>query len=114
LISVFDPKRPFAWERNPRELTALGERFLQTRPRAAVTDGRLVYISSDSAYNHLGGALAVIDPQTERVDVHHQLIRDQDLPTLAYDPATKLIWGGANRWGQMRSHPPTQESSLIY
>jgi hypothetical protein len=73
-----------------------------------------VFISSDSAYNHLGGALAVIDPETEQVDVYHHLIRDQNLPSLAYDPTTGLLWGGTDRWGQMRSHPPTQESSLIY
>ena len=114
LISVYDPEQPFVWEENPRELIVLGERFHQTRPRAAVTDGRLIYVSSDSAYNHLGGALAVIDPGTEEIDVYHHLIRDQNLPTLAHDPLTELVWGGTNRWGQMRSHPPTRESSLIY
>src|SRR5262249_10800383 len=39
---------------------------------------------------------------------------DQNLPTLAYDPKTRLLWGGTDRWGQMHSHPPTQPSSLIY
>jgi hypothetical protein len=114
ILSVYDPQAPFSFGTNPRELIELGEKYAQTRPKAAVTDGHLVYISSDSAYNHLGGALAVIDPETEKVDVYHHLIRDQDLPTLAYDPMTKLVWGGTNRWGQMRSHPPTQESSLLY
>jgi len=114
ILSVYDPDRPFAFGENPRELIELGPRYAQTRPRAAVTDGRFVFISSDSAYNHLGGALAVIDPQTEQIDVYHHLIRDQNLPTLAYDPTTRLLWGGTDRWGQMRSHPPTQDSSLIY
>jgi len=114
IISVYDPAQPFAFRTNPRELVELGATFEQTRPRAAVADGRLVYITSDSAYNKLGGALAIIDPETEQIDVHHHLIRDHNLPTLAYDPSTGLLWGGTDRWGQMRSHPPTQESALIY
>ncbi len=114
LIAVYDPEQPFGYMNNPRELIELGATYAQTRSRAAVTDGRFVYISSDSAYNHLGGALAVIDPETEHIDVYHHLIRDQNLPTLAYDPTTRLLWGGTDRWGQMRSHPPTQDSSLIY
>ncbi|GMV91738.1 MAG: hypothetical protein AMXMBFR82_15160 [Candidatus Hydrogenedentota bacterium] len=114
LISVYDPAQPFAFHTNPRELIELGTTYEQTRPRAAVTDGRLVYITSDSAYNKLGGALAIVDPETEQIDVYHHLIHDQNLPTLAYDPSTGLLWGGTDRWGQMRSHPPTQESALIY
>lgn len=114
ILSVYDPAQPFSFGKNPRELIELGSRYAQTRPRDAVTDGRRVFISSDSDYNHLGGALAVIDPETEQVEVYHHLIRDQNLPSLAYDPATRLVWGGTDRWGQMRSHPPTQDSSLIY
>ena len=114
LISIYDPARPFAYGANPRELSELGKAYKQTRPRAAVTDGQRVYISSDSGYNYLGGALAVIDPDTEEIDVYHHLIPDQNLPTLAYDPRNRLLWGGTDRWGQMRSHPPTQDSALIY
>ena len=114
ILSVYDPLAPFAFGSNPREFFALGEQFAQTRPRAAVTDGALVYISSDSEYSKLGGALAVIDPATEKVDVYHHLINDQNLPSLAYDAKTRLVWGGTDRWGQMRSHPPTQPSALIY
>lgn len=114
VLSVYDPTQPFAYGVNPRELADLGIPYKQTRPRAAVTDGERVYISSDSDYGYLGGALAVIEPQTEKVDVYHQLIPDQNLPTLAYDGTHRLLWGGTDRWGQMRSCPPTQESSLIY
>ena len=114
ILSVYDPKVPFAFGNNPREFFALGEKYAQTRPRAAVTDGKLVYISSDSEYSKLGGALAVVDPSTEKVDVYHQLIPDQNLPSLAYDPKNGLLWGGTDRWGQMRSHPPTQPQAVVY
>ena len=114
ILSLYDPHVPFAFGTNPRELLSLGKTYDQTRPRAAVTNGALVFISSDSEYSKLGGALAVIDPQTEKVDVYHHLVKDQNLPSLAYDPKHRLVWGGTDRWGQMRSHPPTQTSAVVY
>lgn len=110
----YDADQPFGYLTNPRPLFTLGDTYRQVRPRAAVQDGRRVYITSDSAYNALGGALVVIDPANDAVQVYHQLIQDQNLPTLALDPTTGLVWGGTDRWGQMRSHPPTRDSSLIY
>lgn len=114
IISIYDPAEPFEYGVNPRELIQLGPTYKQTRPRAAVTNGRVVCITSDSEYNCLGGAMVVVHPAAGHIDVIHHLIRDQNLPTLAYDPLTGLAWGGTDRWGQMRSHPPTQESALIY
>jgi hypothetical protein len=114
ILMRYDADRPWAYLQNPQELIELREPYKQTRPRAAVTDGQRVYISSDSSYNYLGGALAVIDPANDSVQVYHHLIRDQNLPTLAWDATTGWLWGGTDRWGQMRSHPPTQDSSLIY
>jgi len=114
LISVYDPRRAFRLGQNPREIAELGTKYAQTRPRAAVTGRGLVFISSDGDYSRLGGALAVVDPRTDAVEVYHQLVPDQNLPTLVFDERTGLLWGGTDRWGQMRSHPPTQPSSLIY
>jgi outer membrane protein assembly factor BamB len=114
ILMRYDAGRPFAYLQNPHDLIELREAYKQTRPRAAASDGERVYLTSDSAYNELGGALAVIDPATDAVRVYHHLIRDQNLPTVAYDPESRLLWGGTDRWGQMRSHAPTQDSSLIY
>jgi len=55
----YEPEKPLEFGKNPRELISLAEKYHQTRPRDAATDGSLVYISSDSSYNYLGGALAV-------------------------------------------------------
>ena len=114
LLAVYDPGRPFEFGVNPREIADLSAKYQQTRPRDATTGAGLVFVSSDSDYNRLGGALAVIDPATNRVDVYHHVVRDQNLPTLAFDDVTGWLWGGTDRWGQMRSHPPTQPDSLIY
>ncbi len=114
LLSEYDPATPFEYGANPRELTALYSPYAQTRPAAAVTDGKRVYIATESDYGKLGGALAVIEPESGKVEVYPQLIRDQDLSSLAYDPKSGLLWGGTNRWGQMRAHPPTQPDSVLY
>jgi hypothetical protein len=114
VIAAYDPAMPLSYGRNPKELGHFGPQYQQTRPRAAVTDGQRVYFTSDSDYNHLGGALILYDPATEHFDVHHHVIPDQNLPTLVYDADQKLLWGGTDRWGQMRSAPPTQGSALIY
>lgn len=114
VLAEYDPKQPLAYGTNPREFAHLGTKYAQTRPRAAVTDGIHVIMSSDSAYNKLGGALAIYEPDSETLAVYHHLIPDQNLPTLVYDAAQGYLWGGTDRWGQMKSAPPTQESALIY
>ena len=114
LLCVYDPAKPFSFPANPIEIADLSKSYRQTRPRAAVTDGERVYFSVDGEYNVLGGALAIVEPDTNAVEVFHQLIPDQNLPTLAYDSQNNLFWGGTDRWGQMHSHPPTQLSALIY
>jgi hypothetical protein len=118
IISRYDPNLPFSYGTNPLELIHLEPEYDQTRPRAGDTDGKRVFMTSDSSYNYLGGALVVIEPAQERgrenIEVYHHLIKDQNLPTLVFDPKTEWVWGGTDRWGQMRSHPPSQESSLIY
>ena len=114
VFAAYDPAKPLVYGENPRELAHLGPKYQQTRPRAAVTDGTRVYFTSDSDYSCLGGALVVHTPASEKVDVYHQVIPDQNLPTLVYDGGQKLLWGGTDRWGQMKSAPPTQPSALLY
>jgi hypothetical protein len=114
LIVEYDPRQPFAFGMNPKELADLFPDDHQTRPIDAITDGTRVYISSEGNYGTLGGALAVVTPATGAVKAYPQLVPDQNLSTLAYDPKTKCVWGGSDRWGQMRSVAPTQPSAVIF
>lgn len=114
LIMTYRPEMPFVYGENPLEIAQLYEPYAQTRPRAAATDGRVVVMTSDGDYNKLGGALAVVEPETNHVDIYPQIIQDQNLPTLAYDNTSGLFWGGTDRWGQMHSHPPTQKDPFVY
>jgi hypothetical protein len=114
VVSYYDPGLPFKAQHNPRELTRLYNDCRQTRPRDAAVGSGHVFISTDSDYNYLGGALVMIDPATNKCEKFNQLIKDQNLSSIAYDHCTAALWGGTDRWGQMKSAPPTQPSSLIY
>lgn len=113
LIEEYDPEKPVVFAENPRELSDMSK-YEQTRPTDAATDGHHVFITSNSSYSHLGGALAEIDPATGHVDVYPQPIKDQNLPSIAFDPATRTFWLGTDRWGQMHSAPPTQPTAVVF
>ena len=114
ILSVYDPAEPFRFRDNPRELGELFRAHHQTRPVAAATDGTLIFFGTEGDYSRLGGALAVIDPASEKVDAYPQPVADQNLTSLAYDARNKLLWAGTNRWGQMRSAPPTQKAAVVF
>jgi hypothetical protein len=112
-ILKYDPEKPVGFGVNPRELTELNDRFAQTRPRDAATDGRHLFFTSDADYGKLGGALAEVDPGTGHVDVFPQVLKDQNLPSVAFDPKTHMLWISGDRWGDQRSAPPTQSTAVL-
>jgi hypothetical protein len=57
--------------------------------------------------------MAVIDLATQQVEPYPQIVKDQNLQSLAYDVKDKLVWGGTNRWGQMKSAPPTSSAARM-
>ncbi len=114
LIAEYDPKQPFAFDQNPKVLADLFPEDHQTRPIDAITDGSHVFISNEGNYGTLGGALAVVTPKTGEVKVYPQLVQDQNLNTMVYDPKSKCVWGGTDRWGEMHSVAPTQPSAMLW
>ncbi len=112
-ILKYDPQKPFTFGTNPRELASLFEHAEQTRPGDVVSDGRHLFFTTESQYGKLGGALAELDPTSGHVDTYPQPIKDQNLPSAAFDPKTGLVWLGTDRWGQQHSTPPTQNTAVI-
>lgn len=113
MILQYDPQRAMSFLQNPRELISLHDRFAQTRPRDVATDGRHVFFTFDSDYGKLGGALAEVDPSTGHVEAFAQPVKDQNLPSLAFDRKSHMLWLSTDRWGQQRSAPPTQATALL-
>jgi hypothetical protein len=113
ILVEYDPTKPFTFQRNPREVGELFDEHHQTRPSDAVTDGRLVYVSSEGDYGRLGGALGVYDPALGKFDGYGGLAPDENLESMAYDAKDKLLWIGTDRWGQQHSVSPTQPSAVL-
>jgi hypothetical protein len=118
ILSEYNAREPFKFKTNPRELPVnlYDAPYHQTRPDGVATDGQLAFFSTQSDYARPpSGALTIIDPARDnKIDIYPNLIEGQNLGPLAYDPGSKLLWGGTNRWGQVRATPPTQPTALIY
>jgi outer membrane protein assembly factor BamB len=62
--------------------------------------GGLIYIGSEPPYGQLGGALGVWDPrQNKTIENYRNLITNQSIVSLAYEPKSGLIFGGSAIWG---------------
>jgi hypothetical protein len=114
LLVEYDPTKPFAFGTNPRELANLNREQHQTRPIDMITDGTHVFMTSEGNYSTLGGALAVYTSSTGAVEIYPQLVKDQNLETMAFDPKSGCVWGGTDRWGQMHSVAPTQPTTVVW
>src|ERR1035441_10916293 len=71
------------------------------RPRGMIRGpGGLIYIGSEPPYGQLGGALGVWDPrQNKTIENYRNLITNQSIVSLAYEPKSGLIFGGSAVWG---------------
>jgi streptogramin lyase len=108
VLSVYDPARPWALgnkpDSNPRVYGFLGDGHL--RPRAMILGpGGNLYIGSHPAYGELGGAMAVFDRAAFKVvENYRNLIPNQAIVALAYDPHSGLVFGGSSIAGGGGAH----------
>jgi streptogramin lyase len=113
-LSVYDPKKPFQFGTkpgdNPRGFGPIGDGHL--RPRAMIVGpGERLYIGSLPPYGELGGAMAVFDPAAERViENYRNLIPNQSVVSLAYEPKSGLVFGGSSITGGGGSSPSEKEA----
>ena len=114
-LSVYDPRSPWAPgntpRSNPRTIGKIGngqDRF----PAAWRGEDDKLYFGTAPDYGSLGGALVIFDPETEKYDVHHNLVQDQTVHALLGDGAGKL-YGGTSVRGGYGAHP-TAKSARIF
>jgi outer membrane protein assembly factor BamB len=104
VMNLYDPAKP-VWkfgtgaDCNPINLGGVGDGHL--RPRAMIRGpGGLIYIGSEPPYGQLGGALGMWDPRLNKtVENYRNLITNQSIVSLAYEPKSGLIFGGSAIWG---------------
>jgi len=88
-LAVFDPAK--GWKQgndkdsNPRTILHVPDS--QYRPVGGIHlgPGNKMYIGTQPNYGMLGGALTVFDPETEQIEVHRNIIPDQQLVAVATD-----------------------------
>lgn len=99
-VSSYDPTKPWNFgdgpENNPRNYGMMGDGHL--RPRSVIIGPeRKLYVGSYAKYGELGGAMGVFDPVAGKViENYRNLILNQSISALAYDPQTNLVFGGSD------------------
>lgn len=116
-LSVYDPSKPWSFGteegKNPRGFGRLGEGHL--RPTAMLLGpNECIYVGSLPHYGQHGGAMGVFDPgQWELVENYRNIIQDQGVASLAYDPESGLIFGGGDIAGGGGTEPIVQAPSFF-
>jgi hypothetical protein len=116
-VIAYDPTKPWKFGRsvasNPRDLCPLGDGHC--RPEGSlIGPDDLFYIVSHAPYGQLGGAMAIFDPQTQKVVANFRnLVLNQSLICVAWEKRSNLIFGGSGVWGGGGSEPTEKEARLF-
>lgn len=116
-LSVYDPKKPWNYgtskNSNPRGIGYVGDGHL--RPRAMIVGPEdKIFIGSMPPYGELGGAMAVYDPYKDAVvENYRNLIPNQSIVSLAYEPKSGLIFGGSSIFGGGGTRPVERDAHLF-
>jgi hypothetical protein len=117
-MNLYDPAKP-SWkfgqgaDCNPVTFGGVGDGHL--RPRAMIygPDG-LIYIGSEPPYGQLGGALGVWDPKQNRtIENYRNLVTNQSIVSLAWEPKSGLIFGGSGNFGGGGSRAVEKEAKFF-
>jgi streptogramin lyase len=118
IMNLYDPAKPF-WkfgrsaDCNPVSFGGVGDGHL--RPRAMIYGpGGLIYIGSEPPYGQLGGAIGVWDPEQNRtIENYRNVITNQSIVSLAWEPKSGLIFGGSGNYGGGGSRPVEKEAKFF-
>ena len=111
ILAAYRPDRPFVCNENPRTITTVGHE--QNRPVGIVNDGRYVYMASKATYQRLGGAITVLDPGTEKIQVYRDFVPSQNPQCLFYHPSGLLL-GTTQTFGDMRSCTARDKNAVLF
>jgi len=109
-ISVYDPSKPYRLRENPKVLGIVGNEQYRPRGPMELYDGRLYYTTSAN-YGKLGGAIVIVDPQTETWRHFRNVIPDQNPLGLVFDRTTGLFFTAGEITGDCGSCIPKAKCS---
>ncbi|TDC02734.1 hypothetical protein E1267_28680 [Nonomuraea longispora] len=85
----------------------------QIRPRALTSAGRYLAAGTMPDLGHLGGVLAIWDPETgELKHSGRNVIKDQSIVSLAYRDG--VLYGGTSIYSGQSATPPTQPEAKLF
>ncbi|RJS85665.1 hypothetical protein CW702_00830 [Candidatus Bathyarchaeota archaeon] len=116
-LSVYDPNKPFNYgttkDSNPKGIGYLGEGHLRPRAMVLGPDDK-IYIGSLPPYGEYGGAMAIFDPEKEKVIGNYRnIVLNQGISALAYEPESGLIFGGSSIFGGGGTRPIEKEAKIF-
>ncbi len=114
-FSVYDPKR--SWNpgpdtnNNPQIIGTAGE--LQDRvPHGTVGPDGNLYFATKPAYGKLGGAIVMLNPQSNELTTFRDVVQDQSIYALVSDDE-RYLWGSTSVRGGLGSRPSARSSRLF-
>lgn len=110
-ILAYDPRVPFACNKNPRLIASAGHE--QNRPVNIVNDGRLVYMATKANYQTLGGAITVLNPDSGKIEVYRDFVKSHNPTSVFYHDAGFLV-GTTQTFGDMKSHAALDKNAVVY
>ncbi len=116
-LSVYDPLKPWNYgkepDSNPRGIGYAGDGHLRPRAMIVGPDGR-IFIGSLPPYGELGGALGCYDPDSDSfVENYRNLIPDQSIVSLVYEPESGIIFGGSSIAGGGGTSPVEEDAHFF-
>jgi hypothetical protein len=109
-IAEYDPEKDFIYGENPKVIAQVGDE--QNRPVSMTSHNGLIYMISKAEYSILGGAVSVFNPQTQKLDVYRNFIKDQN-PNSMFKFRDCLI-GTSEIYADMGTCPGTAKEALVY
>ncbi len=114
-LEMFDPSKP--WD--PGEKVSSNPRIIlyipkdQYRPEGGIHlgPGGKMYIGTQPDYGLVGGALSVFDPATEKLEVHRNIIPNEQIAAVGADP--RYVYCGADSEGGEGSEPVARKAHFF-
>ncbi len=98
-VSVYDPTKPWnpapAADPNPRILGSVGDEQDRIHDMVVGSDGK-IYMGTYPAKGRRGGTLTILDPETEEMEVHRNIILLQSIRSLA-SSRDGIIYAGGDK-----------------
>lgn len=111
-LYVYDTAQPWGMSvgNNPKKIADIPG---QSRPIAtlAVPELNKIFFGTVPEYGHLGGALVVVDADTNAIKVHEGIVAKQSIVSLVYTGGALV--GGTSIWGGL-GEPPAEKDAKLF